>query len=110
MQRTTSDPTRVMLHGEWTMNEASERLKFLVDELNLRLEGKPRPDRAAIDLAGVTEVDACGCQLLALFLEHLKGHGIIPEPGGITPQVSEMIQLLGCAAAFAASSVPEEKR
>ena len=94
MQATTdTTPSRVKLHGEWTMNEAGERLELLAGELARQLEIEPRPARAGIDLAGMTEVDACGCQLLALFFEKLKGHGI-------SPQLGETICLLGFAETF----------
>ena len=82
------------------MNEAGERLELLAGELARQLEIEPRPARAGIDLAGMTEVDACGCQLLALFFEKLKGHGISPEPCGISPQLGETICLLGFAETF----------
>jgi anti-anti-sigma regulatory factor len=82
------------------MNEAGERLELLAGELARQLKAEPKPARADIDLAGVVEVDACGCQLLALFFEKLKGHGIRPEPCGITPQLGETICLLGYAETF----------
>jgi len=108
MQTDTTTPARVTLYGEWTMNEAAERLKLLAGELALLLEADPRPARAGIDLAGVASIDACGCQLLAVLQENLKRHGIAPEPCRIPPEVMEKIRLLGFAEAFTAGAPEKE--
>jgi anti-anti-sigma regulatory factor len=85
------------------------RLKLLAGELAQLLEADRRPARAEIDMAGVTSVDACGCQLLAVFLENLIRHGIVPEPCRIPPGIMEQIRLLGFADAFDPSGAPEKE-
>jgi anti-anti-sigma regulatory factor len=109
MQVDTAAPTRVTLDGEWTMNGAAERLELLAGQLAMLLEADPRPTRVDLELAGVANIDACGCQLLAVFLENLKLHGITPEPCGIAPEVREQITLLGFADAFTASGTHENE-
>jgi len=88
------------------MDGAAQRLKLLAGELAQLLAADPRPVRAEIRLAEVTGVDACGCQLLSVFLENLKRHGITPAPGFIPPEVMEKIRLLGFADSFAATDSP----
>jgi anti-anti-sigma regulatory factor len=105
-QMTSAASWRVILQGGWTMNEAAERQKFLVDELCRCLGADPRPARGMVDLSGVTEIDACGCQLLALFLEHLKEHGIALEPCCIPPELEDTISLLGFTVGFAGCAAP----
>ena len=109
MQVTSSPPARVQLHGQWTMNEASERHQLLAGELAGLLEAKPRPGCAQIDLGEVTGVDACGCQLLTVFLAQLHRHGIACEACGIPQQVAETISLLGFSDAWAMFAAPEKE-
>ena len=95
-----------ILQGDWTMDGAGQRLKLLAGELAQLLAAEPRPPRVEIRLAELTSVDACGCQLLAVFLENLKRHGIAPAPGFIPPEVMEKIRLLGFADSFASTEAP----
>ena len=99
MQADFSVPTtRCMLQGEWGVSTAVEQLNLLAGELDLLLEADPKPSRVAIDLAEVTGIDACGCQLLALFAENLKVSGITPELCRVPPEISQHIELLGFSA------------
>ena len=91
----------IVLHGTWGISEAVQHLHLLTGELELLLAPDPRPASVAIDLAGVESLDACGCQLLALFLGNLKRHGITPEPRRIPVELFEQIRHLGFADAFA---------
>ena len=97
---------RVTLQGEWSISEAVERQETLAGELELLLGAEPRVSRVAIDLNGVTGIDPCGCQLLAVFLENLTGHGIVPDICGLPPEVWETISLLGFADSFATPCAP----
>lgn len=109
MQIDSAVPGRIALQGEWTMNGAAQRLELLAEQFTLLLAEEPRAARAEIDLSGMTGLDACGCQLLAVFLEQLKGHGILPEATGLPPLILEEIQLLGFAEAFAVSGAPGQE-
>ena len=99
---------RITLQGEWTVSEAVERQVMLVGELESLLEADPGGSRVAIDLNEVTGIDACGCQLLAVFLEDLRSRGIVPEPCNIPPEIRGTIDLLGFAASLAASQATEK--
>jgi anti-anti-sigma regulatory factor len=95
MQLDANPSSGVSLPGEWITSAALERLNQLGGELDRLLKTDPRPSRVAIDLAGVKSLDACGCQLLALFLGNLKRYGIEPEPCCIPAELGEQIRLLG---------------
>jgi anti-anti-sigma regulatory factor len=95
MQPETSPKSGVTLMGEWDAAAALERLNQLAGESDLLLKAEPRPERVAIDLTGITCLDACGCQLLAVFLGNLKRHGVTPDLCGTPPEIKEQIRLLG---------------
>ena len=98
---TSSTPTRgIRLPGEWVTSEAVEHFRLLTGEFDLLLERDPRPCRIEIDVTGVTSLDACGCQLLAVFLGNLKRCGILPETFGVHPEIADQIRLLGFADRF----------
>jgi anti-anti-sigma regulatory factor len=88
------------------MDRAAEHLQLLIAESARLFEADPRPSHTEIDLAGVTEIDASGCQLLAVFQENLKKQGLVPETSGIAPELMETMLLLGFADQFAASAAP----
>jgi len=85
------------LQGDWAIGTIAEQLNLLTGELDLLLEADPRPSRVEIDLAGITGIDACGCQLLTLFRENLKACGIAPELCRVPPEVADLLEALGFA-------------
>jgi anti-anti-sigma regulatory factor len=97
----------IMLEGEWLTDKAADSLKFLAGKLAQLLEADPGPDEAEIDMAGVADLDACGCQLLVVFLENLRRHGIVPILCSIPQQVMDRIDLLGFSDAFASPEQPK---
>jgi anti-anti-sigma regulatory factor len=107
MQETNSTPIKgTRLQGEWVTSEVAERLRLLAKEFDLLLAEDPRPASFAMDMAGITSLDACCCQLLAVFLGNLKRIGVTPELGDISPEMSAQISLLGFDEAFAPSGGP----
>lgn len=99
----------VMLDGEWYLDRANELLTLLASKLALLLEAEPAPDNTEIDLSGIVDLDACGCQLLAVFLENLKRHGITAVPCRIPQQVADKIRLFGLSDTFDAPRQPESQ-
>lgn len=83
---------RIILQGACSREEAAVLHQALVCALNQLVEQKP--EAAVLDLRQVDHIDACGCQLLALFLEHLRRHGILPT-ACLGPEVAAQISLLG---------------
>jgi anti-anti-sigma regulatory factor len=96
MDSETSTPlNKLLLQGDWGISEAGERLSFLNGEFNLLLGADPRPAGVEIDLAAVDSIDACGCQLLAVFRENLKRYQLDLATCGIPPEIAGQICLLG---------------
>lgn len=108
MQRGITTVFGSSLQGAWDTARALEGAKFLAGELLLLLEADPRPVRVTLDLAGLTAIDACGCQLLAVFLGNLKRHGITPHPSRIPRGIAEQIRQLGFDEALIGSSAKEK--
>jgi len=110
MQQDASAPgSGLSLRGEWGTSEAVERQSQLTGDFNLLLQAEPRPGRIEIDLAGITSLDACGCQLLAVFLGNLERHGVASELCGIPPEIRAQINLLGFSGVFAPCAAREKE-
>jgi len=72
---------RILLGGNWTIAGITDRLNELTAHLETLLtcrENAVAPLNSVICVGGVEAIDACGCQLLAIFLRHLRQHGFVP--------------------------------
>jgi anti-anti-sigma regulatory factor len=105
---TTTPMNKIMLQGAWSIGEAAERLRFLAGEFDLLLVQHPKSAAVEIDFAEIESIDACGCQLLAVFLENLKRQNFVPQALRVPPEISEEIRLLGFLDAFAHSTDAEK--
>ncbi len=93
----------IIPEGPFTVERARELHQFLVG----RLDGvTPTPAQTTIDLSRVSDIDACGCQLLALFLENLKRRGTAPLLAAPPLALSEQIEALGFHDLLAAQPEP----
>jgi anti-anti-sigma regulatory factor len=90
----------IALSGPGTMDNVSELLELAKGELARVLGVGSRPDSVRLDLSEVTELDACGAQLLAVVVENLSRHGVATFPCGLSDQVRETLTLLGFAQAL----------
>ena len=97
---------RITLRGSWSREHALPLHGLLADLLTQLPERDPAPERAVLDLSGVRELDACGCQLLVLFMENLRRRGIPPVPCALDEQVAGQIALLGFSDAFPVQGAP----
>lgn len=93
----------VNLEGGWFMDQAVDLQKLLIEKLAEVSEGASGSDRLEIDMAGIADLDACCCQLLAVFLENLKRRGSAPVCCGISQQLQDKITLLGFSPAFSSA-------
>jgi anti-anti-sigma factor len=84
---------RIALDGELTIYRAAE----MKDKLAPHLAAN---DRLEISLAGVTEIDTSGVQLLLLAKRELGARGIAVELTDHSPAVVEAIDLYGLSARF----------
>jgi len=95
---------RITLHGTWSREQATALQRLLSDRLAQLLEREPEP--ASLDLSGIGELDACGCQLLVLFMENLRRRGISPVTCTLSEQVADQVALLGFSDAFSVVDTP----
>lgn len=89
---------RITFQGSCSREEAAVLHQALVSRLNELLERET--EQAELDLRQVDQIDACGCQLLALFLEDLRRHGITPAACHLGPELAAQISLLGFSETF----------
>ena len=109
MSENSSAASSITLEGVWAMESAADLLKLLSDKLARLMAADPGARPTDIDMSGVVDLDACGCQLLAVFLEELRRRGLPPIPRGIRPEVAEKIALLGFSGAFDLLREPKEE-
>ncbi|HJV64142.1 MAG TPA: STAS domain-containing protein [Geomonas sp.] len=108
-ERPTEGTThRVALEGDWVLESAAGQLKYLAEQVVRLVERQPRPACAEIDLAMVTGIDACGCQLIAIFLEKLQRQQVTARPCHIPEEVRNTFSQLGFAGILAGSAATEE--
>ncbi|ACH38068.1 hypothetical protein Gbem_1047 [Citrifermentans bemidjiense Bem] len=88
----------ITFQGSCSREEAAELHRALVCRLTELVERKA--EQAELDLRQVDRIDACGCQLLALFLEDLRRHGITPAACQLGPELAAQVSLLGFSETF----------
>lgn len=101
MLRETGEIMQIHLDGDWSMSAVAEKLPLLT-ECFVRIVGSaagyqkcPNDLAPEIDMAGVTDFDACGCQLLALFVCNLKQKGFRSQVVNIPESLRSRIHFLG---------------
>lgn len=103
MFKETTEAFKIRLDGDWSMSGVAERFPLLAKQISLlsnsqTLEGlQPCASHALpeIDLAGIDALDACGCQLLALFIGNLRQIGKAPLVTNIPDAFRSKIHFLG---------------
>ena len=99
----TTEVSRLCLDGDWSMSGVSERFPLLAKHLSLlsdslpgqEFQGDESNSLPEIDLAGLNALDACGCQLLALFIRNLRRYGLAPRVTNIPDTFRAKIHFLG---------------
>ncbi|MHB8121008.1 MAG: STAS domain-containing protein [Desulfuromonadaceae bacterium] len=103
MRKETGDTVHIHLDGDWSMSAVAEKIPVLVEGF-VRVTGTvaaagqhqcPTDTVPEIDMAGVTDFDACGCQLLALFVCNLKQKGFSTQVINIPDALRSRIHFLG---------------
>ena len=98
MSDTSRDPLRISLEGDWSMGGVPRQYALIGQRIEQMRGGDDRPQGCELDLAGITELDACGCQLLASFARQLRGAGVPARCSGLSEAFDRKIRLLGFAA------------
>ena len=103
MRKETGEIVHIHLDGDWSMSAVAEKIPVLVEGF-ARATGSgavagpeqcPTGTVPEIDMAGVTEFDACGCQLLALFVCNLRQKGFNTQVINIPDRHRSRIHFLG---------------
>ena len=103
----SADACKVKLEGEWGTDQVADLKNLLADHLaGIR---RAAETRAELDLSALTALDACCCQLIAVFLDNMRRRGLVPVLTGMPEQLQETIALLGFSKAFAAPVPPEDE-
>lgn len=108
MPDTDLEPLTIPLEGDWSIGEVTDKFTLLTQQLARLSESCPSIDPQGgetrgvveIDLAGITTLDACGCQLLAHFLRALQLSGLCTRISTIPQTFVSQIHLLGFDGAF----------
>jgi ABC-type transporter Mla MlaB component len=107
MSENTIAACRVSLAGDWSISGIAEQFPLLTSYLCQLVSIPPKQepsladtDLPEVDLAGVTALDACGCQLLACFAHALHNNGISLRIRNIPADFIAKIQLLGFGREF----------
>ena len=74
-----NDMNRITLTGDLSMGGVKEQYRLLeqyaISHAEAVTAGREQHTPVEIDLTGVQELDACGCQLLAVFLDNFRQRG-----------------------------------
>lgn len=103
MPENTIEANRLSLTGDWTISGVAEQFSLLTQHLAhlsdpqspVELQTCAVHGLTEMDLAGITALDACGCQLLAQFSRALQRYGISPCICNIPDVFIAKIRLLG---------------
>lgn len=74
---------KISLEGDWSMASITEQFQVLLQLASQLTDSAEKPVSPELDLVGITELDACGCQLLSAFVGTLRQHGITPLYKGL---------------------------
>jgi ABC-type transporter Mla MlaB component len=95
---------KLTLKGDFSIAGVHEQMPHLLQHLALATAAMPDgADRTLpyiIDLSGVQDLDACGCQLLAVALRTLRKLGIEVFFVNLSDDYRQQIHLLGFAEAI----------
>lgn len=100
MSAATTATIAITLDGDWSMTGVAAQLQPLAEHLALLAPhasgGRPGPSgQPLISLARIDAIDACGLQLLTVFLRHLRQLGFTPALTDISRDVRLTVQTLG---------------
>lgn len=95
--------SEVILPHDCSREGVSHLHRLLSDHLARLPETDPAPERVGLDFSQVREIDACGCQLLALFAEQLALRGIAAASCRLGKELADSLALLGFSALLGAA-------
>lgn len=100
MSGTVDGSFDVRLEGELVVERVAHLQRALTEKL-AQMECAPAAPAMTLDFGAVTDLDACCCQLLALFMKSARRRGVTPVARGIGPELAQRVALMGFSAALA---------
>lgn len=102
MSAATTATIAITLDGDWSMTGVATQLQPLAEHLAALSHhapgGRPGPSgQPLISLAGIDAIDACGLQLLTVFIRHLRQLGFAPTLTNVDHDFRLTVQTLGFA-------------
>lgn len=95
MGSATDRAIRFSLEGDWSMSGITDQFQVLRHCAAQLAESGTGAASPELDLTGITELDASGCQLLTAFVTYLRHQGITPHCNGMTEAVTRRLRQLG---------------
>jgi anti-anti-sigma regulatory factor len=95
MTDTTRDTLRISLEGDWSMAGVALQYPPMLEQVARLQAAQDKPACCELDLAGISDLDACGCQLLASFARSLRAADTRVSCDGLSEAFKRKIRLLG---------------
>lgn len=95
MANESESKIRIVLEGDWSMSGITQQFQVLLPWISQLADSAEKPASPELDLTGIAELDASGCQLLSAFVGNLRQQGIIPLCNGVSEIVNDKFRLMG---------------
>ncbi|WP_041245404.1 STAS domain-containing protein [Geotalea uraniireducens] len=104
MSESATERMSIKLCGNWSITGVTDQLKFLKIQLqslsfsnaaDTRASSCPMENDPEIDMKDVDQIDLSGCQLLAIWLRHVKLLGLSPVLINVPEEFRQNIHFLG---------------
>lgn len=86
---------RISLEGDWSMGGITQQFQVLLHLVSQLTDSAASSTSPELDLKGITELDASGCQLLSAFVGNLRQQGIVPLCDVVNEPVCDKIRRMG---------------
>jgi len=87
--------SRICLEGDWSLNGVAQQFQLINQWFEALTAAGEKPAASELDLNEITDLDACGCQLLAIVMRNLRQCEIMPLCSHISESIGTKIRLLG---------------
>lgn len=95
MMSEAGERIRISLEGDWSMSGITGQFQVLLQWVSRLTEAGGKAVTPELDLNGITELDASGCQLLTAFFGKLRQQGIVPLCNEVAEAVCSKLHQLG---------------
>jgi|GEM_PF-983230 len=109
MSESATERMSIKLCGNWSITGVTDQLQFLKVQLqslsfsnavDTPASSCPMENDPEIDMEDVDQIDLSGCQLLAIWLRHVKLLGLSPVLINVSEEFKQNIHFLGFGSEF----------